>query len=84
MASSAAASHLRILAGRQTSVTADRTEFFGRNGALERPAALERGAQLSGKVGAGLDPCAALQTIVELRPGESAEIVFFLGQDRKQ
>jgi len=68
------------LAGRQTSWTGDRTEFLGRNGTPERPAALERGAQLSGKVGAGLDPCAALQTSLELRPGASAEIVFFLGQ----
>ena len=35
---------------------------------------------LSGKVGAGLDPCAALQTMVELRAGGRAEIVFFLGE----
>jgi cyclic beta-1,2-glucan synthetase len=68
------------LAGRQTSWTGDRTEFLGRNNTLERPAALERGAPLSGKVGAGLDPCAALQTSLELRPGARVEIVFFLGQ----
>jgi cyclic beta-1,2-glucan synthetase len=68
------------LGGRQASLTGDRTEFLGRNGTLERPAALENGGLLTGKVGAGLDPCAALQTLVELRPGESTEIVFFLGQ----
>jgi len=68
------------LAGRQTSMTGDRTEFIGRNGTLARPAALERTGPLSGKSGAGLDPCAALQTSVELRPGAKAEIVFFLGQ----
>jgi cyclic beta-1,2-glucan synthetase len=41
---------------------------------------LERGAEFSGKVGAGFDPCAALQTKVELDPGERAEVLFFLGQ----
>jgi cyclic beta-1,2-glucan synthetase len=68
------------LAGRQSSMTGDRTEFIGRNGTLARPAALERSGPLSGKLGAGLDPCAALQTSIELRPGAKAEIVFFLGQ----
>jgi len=68
------------LCGKQTSVTGDRTEFLGRNGTLERPAALESSDPLSGKVGAGLDPCAALQTSIKLRPGASAEIIFFLGQ----
>jgi cyclic beta-1,2-glucan synthetase len=68
------------LSGRQTTWTGDRTEFLGRNGTPDHPASLERGERLSGKVGAGLDPCAALQTIVELRAGGRAEIVFFLGQ----
>jgi cyclic beta-1,2-glucan glucanotransferase len=68
------------LAGQQSSVTSDRAEFIGRNGTLARPAALERSRSLSGKSGAGLDPCAALQTSIELRPGAKAEIVFFLGQ----
>jgi cyclic beta-1,2-glucan synthetase len=68
------------LGGRQTSYTGDRTEFLGRNGTPERPAALERGGALSGKVGAGLDPCAALQTVIELRPGARMDVVFFLGQ----
>jgi cyclic beta-1,2-glucan synthetase len=66
--------------GRQTSWTGDRLEFLGRNASLDHPASLERGAELSGKVGAGLDPCAALQTKVELEPGESVEVVFLLGQ----
>ena len=68
------------LAGKQTAFTGDRTEFLGRNGTPERPSGLEPGHPLSGTVGAGLDPCAALQTSIELRAGARAEIVFFLGQ----
>jgi cyclic beta-1,2-glucan synthetase len=68
------------LCGRQTSWTGDRLEFLGRNASLDLPASLERGAEFSGKVGAGLDTCAALQTNVELEPGERTEVLFFLGQ----
>jgi cyclic beta-1,2-glucan synthetase len=68
------------LAGRQTSFTGDRTEFLGRNGSPDHPAGLEKGTPLSGKVGALSDPCAALQTMIELRPGARAEVIFFLGE----
>ncbi|HME72850.1 MAG TPA: hypothetical protein VKM54_23720, partial [Myxococcota bacterium] len=68
------------LAGRQLAYTGDRTEFIGRNGALDQPAALMHGATLSNRVGAGLDPCGVLQTRLEIGPDERVEIVFFLGQ----
>ena len=68
------------LAGRQVSWTGDRTEFLGRNGALDQPAALVRARPLSNRVGAGLDPCGALQTRLELQTNSSVEIVLFLGQ----
>lgn len=59
-------------------VTCNRTEFLGRNGTLQDPAVLKR-QHLSGKTGAGLDPCAAIQVPFELADGEEKEIVFTLG-----
>jgi cyclic beta-1,2-glucan synthetase len=64
---------------REFTVTCDRKEFIGRNGSLARPAALRR-TGLSGRDGAGLDPCAAIQTSIELAPGEGREIIFLFGQ----
>ncbi len=58
--------------------TTDRTEFIGRNGDLQHPEAMNR-SHLSGKYNAGLDPCAAIQVVIDLEEGESRTVIFKLG-----
>jgi cyclic beta-1,2-glucan synthetase len=61
------------------SCTGDRTEFIGRNRGPDSPEAMRR-VSLSGHTGAGLDPCSAIQTLVEIEPGQSTEVTCLLGQ----
>lgn len=62
-------------------VSGDRGEFIGRNGTHANPAALRR-TRLSGKIGAGLDPCGAIQVPFELAEGRDREVIFRLGTGR--
>lgn len=61
------------------SSTGDRAAFLGRNRSMRDPVAMEH-ERLTGNLGAGLDPCAAVQLIVEIEPGGNSEIIFLLGQ----
>ena len=60
------------------SACGDRSDFFGRHGTRAAPAAMAE-ARLSGRLGAALDPCAALRVGVEIAAGEQREITFRLG-----
>ena len=59
--------------------TGDMLEFTGLKGSFSEPEAMRR-RELSGKVGAGLEPCAAMQVKISLAEGEEKDIVFLLGQ----
>jgi cyclic beta-1,2-glucan synthetase len=68
---------LHVLGGAD-SVTGDRTEFIGRNGNTQVPAAMRR-MDLSSRTGAGFDPCGAVQKKLKLLPGQELEVIFLLG-----
>lgn len=59
--------------------TGDRREFLGNMGSVRYPEAL-RQDKLSDVLGAGFDPCACIQAVIELKPREEKELVFMLGQ----
>ncbi len=63
--------------------TGDRTEFIGRNGSLEEPDAMKR-TKLSGKSGAGLDPCGAIRVTIDLPQGTTREVTFRMGSGKNR
>jgi cyclic beta-1,2-glucan synthetase len=64
-------------------LTTDRSEFIGRNGSLADPQALHH-LRLSGRLGTGTDPCAAIQVPLLLAIDQHSELVFRLGAGRSR
>ena len=58
----------------------DRLAFIGPCGALEKPLALRSQSPLNGQVGAGLDPCFALQATLTIEAGATLACTFLLGE----
>ena len=54
----------------------DRARFLGRGRTVHEPRALDDGVQLSGRVGAVLDPIVALRVRLRIEPGRSATVAF--------
>ncbi len=68
---------LTLLNVDNVSWTADRRSFIGRDGSLNDPVAIRRG--LNQRVGAGLDPCLAMQGTVSVAPGQTEEVFILIG-----
>lgn len=66
------------VSGVHCSLTGDRRAFLGRNGSSRSPAALTQ-RMLPGTTGAGLDPCAAVQSATTLIDGDQRTFIFVLG-----
>ena len=62
------------ISGEVTRYTASRVQFLGRNGSIAAPWAGSGATDSS-----GADPCAVLETQIELAPGESREIAIAVG-----
>lgn len=63
--------------------TADRHEFIGRNGIVERPAAMQRN-RLSNRTGVFNEPCGAVQLKLTLEPGEERTVIIMLGCEHSE
>jgi len=64
----------------QRTYTGNRREFMGYINSLETPEGLKKYHELSNNIGAGYDPCAAIQVKFSMDSGEEKKLVFLLGQ----
>ncbi len=61
------------------SYTGSRLNFFGTDMDISNPAGMRK--ELDSNTGAGIDSCAVLKEGIRLKPGETREIVFLIGQE---
>ncbi|HBD96299.1 MAG TPA: cyclic beta 1-2 glucan synthetase [Spirochaetia bacterium] len=59
-------------------VSGDRDEFLGRNGSLNKPKVMYKD-RLSGKTGAGLDPCVSMQVKFDIYDSNEKDVTFSFG-----
>ncbi|EJF83499.1 hypothetical protein MCU_01184 [Bartonella elizabethae Re6043vi] len=69
-----------------TSTTTNRSEFIGATGTVTHPNAIHKASALSNTIEAGCDPCSAFAYDIDLLPGQTKEIIFYLGsaENRKE
>ncbi|WP_375617238.1 GH36-type glycosyl hydrolase domain-containing protein, partial [Bartonella sp. AP58NXGY] len=65
-----------------TSTTTNRSEFIGATGTVTHPNAIRKASALSNTI----DPCSAFSYDIDLQPGQTKEIIFYLGsaENRKE
>ncbi len=68
--------------GQNVTYSGHRLEFIGDNMDITQPEGMK--STLKGTVGAGLDACAVIKTSLQIRQGETKELVFLFGQDRRE
>ena len=62
----------------------DRTDFYGRGGNVDEPAALAAGGDLRGRIGTVIDPIMSVMARVELKPKGSATLAFVTSVGRSR
>ncbi len=69
-----------------TSTTTNRSEFIGATGSITHSNAIRKASALSNTIEAGCDPCSAFSYDIDLQPGQTKEIIFYLGsaENRKE
>lgn len=72
--------YCKVFGGEETSYTGDRMEFIGVDGSIDDPNGM-KGEGLSNKLGAGMDPCIAINKKISLNPGEEISVFILLGEE---